>query len=308
MTMIESPRIALIDDSASDQLIFGDMLKAVWPDATVEVFDDAEAFVSAIDSADFDCILLDHNLPGDSGLDVLQVLRREERYRVTPIIMLTGLGNESVAVKAIKRGATDYLSKRDADEAALRQVVEGAFRESWREQEHYQQLKRLKSQARTDALTGLLNRAALEERLTQLGEVPAQQRSFAVLNIDLNKFKPVNDRFGHVAGDQVLRSVAQRLQSTVRSADCVFRLGGDEFLILLAPAPQMNDLQATAQRIHSRLGEPVLDRDGQCIYAGGGSVGVARCPQTSATIHAVLSAADRAMYEAKKQGCGVVMV
>ncbi|ORE87071.1 signal transduction protein [Oceanococcus atlanticus] len=308
MTMNESPRIALVDDSASDQLIFSDMLSTAMPGAVVEVFSDAEAFLSSLEHAHFDCILLDLNLPGDSGMELLQVLRREPRYRLVPIIMLTGWGNEAVAVKAIKRGATDYLSKRDADEQALRRVIEAAFEDALREQQEDQQLNLLKSQARTDALTGLLNRSAFEECLRALSGGDVAPRSFAVLNIDLNKFKPVNDNFGHAAGDRVLKSIAQGLQSVVRTSDRVFRLGGDEFLVLLTPGPSEAELAGMAERIHARLHEPVFAEDRTCIYAGGGSVGVARYPQTSGSVDEVLATADRAMYEAKKSGRGVVIV
>ncbi len=307
MSMTEAPRIALVDDSASDQLIFGDMLTSAWPKALVEDFSNAEDFLAAIDRADFDCILLDHNLPGDSGLELLQVLRRNERYRHTPIIMLTGWGNEAVAVTAMKKGATDYLSKRSVDEASFKRVIHAAFEEAWREQQHQMQLTRLKSQARTDALTGLLNRAAFQDYLGQFKEGAADSAGFAVLNIDLNKFKYVNDHFGHAAGDEVLVTVARRLQAQVRSGDHVFRMGGDEFVVLLTPPPPAEELSTTAERLYEELKKPVCDREGAQVYQGGGSVGVACYPQSARTIDLVLEAADQAMYRAKQSSLGVVI-
>ena len=307
MSMTDAPRIALVDDSASDQLIFGDMLTSAWPKALVVDFSNAEDFLAAVACADFDCILLDHNLPGDSGLELLQMLRRNERYRHTPIIMLTGWGNEAVAVTAMKKGATDYLSKRSVDEASLKRVIHAAFEDAWREQQHQMQLTRLKSQARTDALTGLLNRASFQDYLEQFYEGSASSDSFAVLNIDLNKFKHVNDHFGHAAGDEVLRTVARRLKGEVRAGDHVFRLGGDEFVVLLTPPPPAVELSKTAERLHETLKKQVFDRAGTQIYQGGGSVGVACYPQSAATIDLVLEAADQAMYRAKQANLGVVI-
>lgn len=157
-------------------------------------------------------------------------------------------------------------------------------------------------QAHTDPLTGLANRASMQLQLkTELEQVQPGQFGLALLYIDLDGFKAINDTHGHAVGDQVLIEVASRLKQAVRSSDVVARLGGDEFVVIL---PQVSD-QVSAGQLASKL-VAVLEQayllDGEAYQGIAASIGMAFFPQTAATAEALLEQADQAMYRAKQQG------
>ncbi|MBO9515502.1 MAG: GGDEF domain-containing protein [Variovorax sp.] len=149
---------------------------------------------------------------------------------------------------------------------------------------------------RTDSLTGVASRAGLE---VQADRWLREGRPFAVLLLDLDGFKAVNDRHGHAAGDAVLAALAGRLRESVRDSDLVARLGGDEFALLVAGAPHRDALAALAQRLLSQAALPV-DWEGQGLRVGM-SIGIACRPQDGDSLDALLRAADRAMYHSKQQ-------
>ena len=162
------------------------------------------------------------------------------------------------------------------------------------------------SMARHDALTGLPNRRVFAETLQSAVHRAARGSiSHAVLIIDLDRFKPVNDVHGHAAGDDVLREIATRLASLVRSSDTVARLGGDEFgVILECVAPEDPGAAATAlaERIITSVGQPISV--GEQSVEVGASIGVAICPTDGTDPETLLRAADMAMYRAKEEGRG----
>ncbi|GLR88663.1 GGDEF domain-containing protein [Bradyrhizobium iriomotense] len=159
--------------------------------------------------------------------------------------------------------------------------------------------------AHHDLLTGLPNRAFNLKLFAELLDGPwpeatSQASKLTVFCVDLDGFKGVNDRFGHAAGDAVLVAVAKRLRASVRDVDFVCRLGGDEFVVLL---PHITDGEAAlvAQRIISRVSEPFEFAPAARV---GASIGLASAPRDGVTADELLSAADRAMYEAKRRGKG----
>lgn len=162
---------------------------------------------------------------------------------------------------------------------------------------------RLRHRASHDPLTGLPNRMLLQDRLEQnLAVARRQQGGLALLYIDLDGFKPVNDTLGHLAGDQLLQGVAQRFQACVRESDTVARLGGDEFVILLTGlAVESGETSAQiAGKILETLEEP-FDLKG-CPARVGASIGIALYPQDAATAQELMADADAAMYAAKRAG------
>ena len=159
----------------------------------------------------------------------------------------------------------------------------------------------LRDKANHDPLTGLANRRLLDDRLVHALERAArQQTQIAVIMIDLDRFKEVNDTLGHVAGDDLLREVAQRIKSLVRSADTVARVGGDEFVVLMEDIASAELAQAVAAKILVELSRQVLL--GTNIAQVGASLGIAIYPGAGHTSEALLQAADGAMYEAKAAG------
>jgi diguanylate cyclase (GGDEF)-like protein len=162
--------------------------------------------------------------------------------------------------------------------------------------------------AHHDLLTGLPNRALNQKLFARMLDGPwpdaATTSKLTVFCVDLDGFKGVNDRFGHAAGDAVLVAVAKRLRDSVRDADVVCRIGGDEFVILL---PDVTDHEATtvAQRIIARVAEPFEFEPAARV---GASIGLASAPRDGVTADELLSAADRAMYEAKRRGKGAFVI
>ena len=148
-------------------------------------------------------------------------------------------------------------------------------------------------------LTGLPNRYFLHDRLKRaFSEAHKNKTHVAVLYLDLDKFKPVNDEYGHSVGDDVLVEVAVKLKKAVRSTDLVARVGGDEFVIVLENIEQAKDVRATAEKVINKIFEP-MNIDGKRLIVGG-SVGVGIYPYHALSPDSLLNAADKAMYEAKR--------
>lgn len=155
--------------------------------------------------------------------------------------------------------------------------------------------------ANTDSLTGLLNRHHFHSRLEHIfAEAERYERSFALLFIDLDGFKAVNDRLGHDAGDELLREGARRLLKTVRSSDIVARLGGDEFTIIMPDIVELEEVEALTYRLNSWLAEPFTIKGQQVTISA--SVGIAAYPYNGSDSGSLLNHADEAMYTAKMTG------
>ncbi len=157
---------------------------------------------------------------------------------------------------------------------------------------------RLERMARVDALTGIANRVAFEDRLEQEFERSRRHgRRFALLYIDLDGFKAINDSQGHQAGDQVLRDVAGSLVSGCRGEDLAARFGGDEFVLLLSELPDVAQAARIAEKIRDRIA--ALCWDGRSVTA---SIGIALFPDHAEGLPELIRLADTAMYDSKKAG------
>ncbi len=161
--------------------------------------------------------------------------------------------------------------------------------------------RQLRHLATHDSLTGLPNRVLLEDRLTQaIAHATREGHGFAVAVFDVDRFKIVNDTFGHRAGDELLKQVAQRIQGVARNIDTVVRFGGDEFVLIIDRLTQRSDAESVAQRAIESLRLPV-HTEGTDLHVSA-SVGIALFPQDGATADALLASADAAMYCVKQRG------
>ncbi|WP_426956856.1 bifunctional diguanylate cyclase/phosphodiesterase [Muricoccus radiodurans] len=207
-----------------------------------------------------------------------------------------GPGSEAATLVS---GIPVELRRRDIETAAgPREVV------SLRDLRERIESGRIRHLAMHDALTGLANRAMLGQRLDE-EEARARRGSepFAVLCLDLDRFKPVNDTHGHAAGDRLLRGVADRLRGAVRETDLVARLGGDEFVIVQSMAGQPDAARVLAQRIVAALAQPFDLGEVEATIST--SIGIALYPADGATGEELLRAADVALYRVKQEGrCG----
>ena len=160
----------------------------------------------------------------------------------------------------------------------------------------------LKKHAFFDPLTGLANRLLLIDRF-QLAMLHSKRslKQFAVLMIDLNKFKDINDTYGHSAGDTVLVTIAERLVSLVRATDTVARLGGDEFVLIIESVAERDQIASLGRKLVDLLAEPITLDSGDVVSLGG-SIGFAWYPKDGENLKDILEVADQAMYFCKTSG------
>ncbi|WP_292937371.1 EAL domain-containing protein [Noviherbaspirillum sp.] len=242
-----------------------------------------------------DVILMDAVMPVMDGFTACARVQELPNGRAIPVLMITALEDNTSVERAFAAGASDYIPK-PIHFAVLSQRVRRII-------EANQAEKRIRHLAYNDLLTGLPNRALF---IDQLGRRIEQARvageSIAVLFLDLDRFKNVNDTLGHDIGDKLLVAVAQRIRRSVRNADCVARLGGDEFTVVLAEVVGPNAAVAAAQNICRSLATP-FQIDGHDIFVTT-SVGISIYPHDGTDVGTLLKHADTAMYRAKKTNSG----
>ena len=303
--------------------------------------DSGFAALELIDREPFDLVLLDVMMPGIDGIETLRRIRKQKSASALPVIMVTAKTGPSHIVDALELGANDYVTKpvdfavafarvntqidrkraeqqvllanealRKANEELERRVEERTGRLS----EVNQRLKveianREESQAKSqylayhDSLTGLGNRLLFKDQLEKaLNDVSVTPHPVAVLFLDLDGFKAVNDTLGHSIGDLLLKSVAAKLRDILQRTDRIARLGGDEFAILQISAPQPGSSIALAEKIIEIVGQPCCI-DGHDVTVGA-SIGIAVAHPGDINTETFLKSADLAMYSAKSEGRG----
>jgi len=250
-----------------------------------------------IKSRDIDAILLDLSLPDSQGLKTFSLLRA--RAQNIPILLLTGLPDEELAIQAVREGAQDYLVKDQVGGNLLVRAVNYAIER----QRLIAQLEKTREEAQRltliDDLTGLYNRRGfftLSEQQWKLAD--RKNKKLVLLYCDLDNLKTINDNYGHLMGDQALITVAQLLKSTFRESDIIARMGGDEFAILAIEAETNGDRMIN--RLDEKLDElsesedlnlPISLSSGYAHYD----------PEEPKSIEEVLGEADIQMY-AQKEG------
>lgn len=242
----------------------------------------------------FDVALVDLCLPDAEG--EAAVKRLQHISPRLPIVVLSCLKDEDLALRLLQGGAQDFLVKGQGDGNLIKRALRYAI-------ERKRRKEMLSYLAQHDQLTGLPNRSLFLDRLNQsVAYANRGNREMAVLFMDLDRFKSVNDVLGHGAGDQLLKLVAERVSHTVRKEDTVARIGGDEFTVILAEMAHGKDAALVADKILRALAAPV-SIEGMEIFPSA-SVGIAVFPHAGDTPDALLKHADAAMYRAKEQGGG----
>jgi diguanylate cyclase (GGDEF)-like protein len=267
---------------------------------------DGEDALSSCHRTPPDVIVLDVHLPGLDGWEVMGRLKADPRLCHIPVILLTGRRATSDVVDGLARGAHDYLAKPFVP-VELCARVEAALRVKRLTDELRRRNDVLGHDSRTDWLTGLPNRRHVEERLSELTSAARRHhQSLAVVMLDIDDFKTVNDEFGHSAGDAVLRGVALSLRSMLRAYDMAGRWGGDEFAILL-PFTDLRRSQAVAGRLRAAVAKAPIDLGGGRWHRVLVSVGCGAGVGTRVDAHVLVDTADQALYAAKRAGVHAVV-
>jgi two-component system cell cycle response regulator len=246
----------------------------------------------------YDLILLDLLMPGMDGFQVMEGLKEIEPGGYLPVIVITAQPDHKL--RALNAGAKDFISKPfELAEVLARVHNMLEVRLLYKQLEHYN--RTLESLALHDVLTGLPNRRLLMDRLSlAIAHARRNKRTMAVMFLDLDGFKQINDTLGHDAGDTLLSLVAARLVAAVRQEDTVARLGGDEFVIALWELSHGDDVAKAASKVIQAVSQPYSIQDrGVSVTA---SVGVGIYPTHGEDAETLMKNADLALYEAKRTG------
>ncbi|HEY4542371.1 MAG TPA: EAL domain-containing protein [Noviherbaspirillum sp.] len=242
-----------------------------------------------------DVILMDAVMPVMDGFTACARIQELPKANAIPVLMITALDDNSSIERAFAAGASDYIPK-PIHFAVLSQRVRRII-------EANQAEKRIRHMAYNDMLTGLPNRTLFSDQLgRQIERARVAGDAVAVLFLDLDRFKNVNDTLGHDVGDRLLVAAAQRIRRSVRNVDIVARLGGDEFTVVLAEITGANAAMAAAQNIGRSLSAP-FQIDGHDIFVTA-SIGISLYPHDATDVGTLLKHADTAMYRAKKTNSG----
>jgi len=339
----EAPRLLIVDDISDNRSILKRRFERRGFEVTEA--ESGLIAIELIEKSPFDLVLLDVMMPEIDGMETLKRIRSRRSASVLPIIMVTAKSESDNIVDALEHGANDYVTKPVDFAVALARVntqlsrrraeqqVAMANEELRRANEDLecrieertrrlidanQRLKeeiadREELQARSqylayhDSLTGLGNRLLFKEQLDEaLKDVSAAPYPLAVLFIDLDGFKAVNDTLGHSLGDQLLKFIAAKLRDLLPSTDRIARLGGDEFAILKVSSAQPISSTQLAERIIEIVAEP-HNIDGHEVTVGA-SIGIAIARPGELSSENLLKSADLAMYSAKSEGRGTYRI
>ena len=294
-------RLLIVEDSEDDALLLLRELRKGGFEPRWQRIDTADGLVTALDREQWDLVIADFSMPQFSGTDALALLRARDTD--LPFIFVSGTIGEEVAVAAMKTGAHDYVMKGNL--RRLVPAIERELRDADMRREHRRIAARVEHLAYHDVLTDLPNRALLHDRLFQaLATAQREEESLALLILDLDGFKDINDTLGHRVGDALLQELGRRLLQAIRDADTVARLGGDEFAVLL-PGMGVEGVERVARRLLAAVAQPFsADQLELTVRA---SLGVAFYPTHGETADTLLQHADIALYNAKDSGNGIAI-
>ena len=252
-------------------------------------------------------LLLDKNLPGKSGLELAHEIRGLPEGDTPLILLITGAGGEDTLEAALDSGVDDYLSKPiDPGVLNIRLAIAERRIQDGRDQRSRE--AELARDSMTDTLTGLATRALLRDRI-QGGLYRGKRESeylFAVLRLDLDSFRHLNDRYGKEIGDQILVEAARRVEASIRSVDTPARITADEFGVFLDGLHDASDVTRVTNRIKERFAEPVRV-GGHSLFVGA-SMGITLSAQAYSDAEGVLRDASKALRRAKGEGSGTIWI
>lgn len=290
---LKTINVLLVEDNPADARLVRELLLEIEAsEFDLSHADTLSATLDALDNYEFDVMLLDLSLPDSQGLNAVNhILQAAPQL---PIVVLSGIDDADLSLQAVQAGAQDYLVKGHGDGNLLSRALRYAI-ERKRTQE------RLAYLAQYDQLTDLPNRSLFNDRLVaSLQQAQRHHRQMALMFLDLDHFKDINDTLGHSAGDKLLKDVAKRLQRCVRAEDTIARLGGDEFTIIMNEVKHRQDSATVAEKILDSLSHPFV-LEGEEVFVTT-SIGIAGYPGSGKDPEILIRHADTALYRAKSEG------
>ncbi|TAU09620.1 PleD family two-component system response regulator [Rhizobium ruizarguesonis] len=300
----ETAQVLLVDGRANSQ---ERIIKALKPVADVLALSDPQAALFEAAESAFDLVIVNANFDDYDPLRLCSQLRSLERTRFLPILIITEQGADEMVVRALDLGVNDYIIRPvDPNELVARSLTQ--IRRKRYNDRLRASVKQTIELAVTDPLTGLYNRRYLDNHLNVLfNRSMARGRPLSVLITDIDRFKQVNDTYGHDGGDEVLREFANRVRSTIRGADLACRYGGEEFVVVM-PDTSPEIAATVAERLRAAIESApfMLKHSGEALNVTA-SFGIASRIASVLTPDQLMKQADLALYEAKNTGRNCVV-
>ena len=295
--MKKALRLLIVEDSEDDVILMQRVLSKAGYETELLRVENEKDLEHALTTRSWDMVITDHNIPGFSSVEALKQVKAFDES--LPVVIVSGSIGEDIAVAAMKAGAQDYIMKNNL--VRLVPAIERELRDVETRRARKRAEDTIRHMAYHDSLTGLINRAEFERRLKRilygLNSTPGHH---ALLYLDLDQFKIINDTCGHVAGDELLRQLTVILHKPIRESDTLARLGGDEFGILLENCP-LDHAELIAGNLINEVKEFHFAWKEQTFKVGA-SIGLVMLTSANQSMTEVLSAADMACYAAKDAG------
>ena len=296
--MSDKQKILIVDDLPENLLALEQLLE----DFDVDILcasEGNEAVGKAFEN-DFDLILMDIQMPGMNGFEAVKLIKKEEKNRFIPVIFLTAAYSDDISkIEGIKAGAIDFMTKPISEEILIGKVK--LFLEMRNDKKELEKTKQqLEKIVFTDALTGVINRKPFLDLFdNNILRAKREKNKLALLFLDLEKFKQINDIYGHETGDKILVQAAEKIKKVMRKSDFLGRIGGDEFVLCLNDIKSAEGAVDAALRINETFSEKIKIENNLIDLTV--SIGIAIYPADGDNAAALLKNSDIAMYKAKKR-------
>ena len=304
---IKQPLIKILicdDDPADRKLVRAYLQQITSREIVLLEAGHTEEIQNALDKGRIDLVLMDNQMPGKSGMEWLAEIAKKQ---LAPVVMLTGSGTEEIAAQAFQEGAVGYLPKGSLSQEKLQNIIDVALDKWTRLQQAMADKEKLEILATFDSLTGLYNRRAILGKLHELINLANRYKEdFSLSMLDIDHFKRVNDRYGHLTGDEVLEKIATLIRRNIRDTDIVGRYGGEEFIIIL-PKTNLSSAWVVAERIRTIIEKTEMKDSAGNVFAITVSQGLAGWERDEDAT-SLISRADEALYKAKEKGRNRVQI
>jgi len=292
-------KILVCDDDPADRKLCRTYLQQI--DSREIVLIEAgqkDEIQNALDRGRIDLVFMDIQMPEKSGMEWLAEIVKKQ---AAPVVMLTGSGSEEVAVQSLQEGAVGYLAKSTLSSKKLAETMDDAIKRWHQIRQSRANQEELEKLANIDSLTGLLNRGAILRMLDeQIKYAKRYGEELSLSLMDIDNFKSINDRYGHLAGDDVLEKIGTLMKQNIRDTDSAGRYGGEEFIIVL-PRTNPSSALSVAERLRKTIEISKMNDSRGHEFGITASQGLSSY-QAGEDKYSLISRADKALYKAKSNG------